>query len=500
MGTVFSTGFVLLDTADYLLSSVVDIEFHAGASGDVLVVASGGEYGVSSWDLSGPSPSEVSQIVDGLDSGTTALSDTLLLDAFTGPKLVTLGRFDNNFGLADLDSGGALSAPVAMTDAGGNFERGLVGDTVRIGNNAFFYVAQHGQPGLGVYRFNATDAYKLLDTVSDTPDLFLGDVADIHYGRLHDKNFLFAASAFDAGLEAFTIRDGGRIDEAGSLAPGPGLGFADTTAIASLQIGDRAFVFLASAGTDNLISLRMSKGAAFTVIDQTTDTNLTRFAHAQVMEAFQTDDRSFLLVGGADNGLSLFEITYQGHFVHLESIGDDFTTTLADVSALKVVVDGTTARAFVGSASEHGVTELFLDLDRSGDEIFGTVGRDTINGTSGDDVIWGDGQTDSLYGLDGDDRLIDGNGRDFLYGGAGADTFVFFKDGISDRIEDFELGIDRIDLSYFDGIYYYGDLDLQSRGSGAIIFLSPTEIIRINNIDGTAFDIADFDQDDFIFG
>ncbi|MCF6303953.1 MAG: M10 family metallopeptidase C-terminal domain-containing protein [Rhodobacteraceae bacterium] len=57
-----------------------------------------------------------------------------------------------------------------------------------------------------------------------------------------------------------------------------------------------------------------------------------------------------------------------------------------------------------------------------------------------------------MIGGAGDDILVGGAGRDMLKGGAGADTFVFnaISDsvaGANDRIKDFEIGIDQIDLS-----------------------------------------------------
>jgi Ca2+-binding RTX toxin-like protein len=61
-----------------------------------------------------------------------------------------------------------------------------------------------------------------------------------------------------------------------------------------------------------------------------------------------------------------------------------------------------------------------------------------------------------LTGGDGDDVLNGGAGTDILVGGAGADRFVFrsaTQAGIGtarDVIEDFESGVDMIDLSAID--------------------------------------------------
>ncbi len=67
------------------------------------------------------------------------------------------------------------------------------------------------------------------------------------------------------------------------------------------------------------------------------------------------------------------------------------------------------------------------------DEIIGTTGDDTLQGTSisdditggkGDDILIGGDGDDELNGEDGDDILIGGAGIDRLYGGLGSDLFI----------------------------------------------------------------------------
>ncbi len=73
------------------------------------------------------------------------------------------------------------------------------------------------------------------------------------------------------------------------------------------------------------------------------------------------------------------------------------------------------------------------------DKLVGFAGADAINGQGGDDTI---------EGGHGDDRLAGATGADVLRGGAGRDTFVFRPgDGAGgDRVEDFQVGVDRLEL------------------------------------------------------
>ncbi|NQW51288.1 MAG: DUF4114 domain-containing protein, partial [Rhodospirillales bacterium] len=113
-----------------------------------------------------------------------------------------------------------------------------------------------------------------------------------------------------------------------------------------------------------------------------------------------------------------------------------------------------------------------LDGGSGNDALAGGAGTDKLSGGSGDDKLSGDADNDTLDGgvgndsLDGgagNDRLIGGSGDDSLYGGSGSDvltgglgrdTFVFraldAKSGV-DTIKDFEIGLDRIDVSDFFG-------------------------------------------------
>lgn len=129
------------------------------------------------------------------------------------------------------------------------------------------------------------------------------------------------------------------------------------------------------------------------------------------------------------------------------------------------------------------------------DTLFGTSGNDTmiaVNGESGNDRLYGGDGNDimdgrgspsatlfggdgndtmlsggnALYGGDGDDTLIFGEARGKLYGEKGADIFkaaarVFSKDnyGTGGVIEDFEIGVDKIDVSAF-GITSFEQLKL----------------------------------------
>lgn len=91
------------------------------------------------------------------------------------------------------------------------------------------------------------------------------------------------------------------------------------------------------------------------------------------------------------------------------------------------------------------------------DVIVGGAGKDSVLGGNGDDLLFGGEGPDVLRGNRGNDVLDGGDGHDLLVGGRGsntltggtlADTFKFTQlDGMLDRVTDFEVGFDKLDLS-----------------------------------------------------
>jgi Ca2+-binding RTX toxin-like protein len=94
------------------------------------------------------------------------------------------------------------------------------------------------------------------------------------------------------------------------------------------------------------------------------------------------------------------------------------------------------------------------------DTLSGGFGNDWLYGMDGFDTLYGGSGMDMLSGGNGDDTLIGGANGDRMVGGANADTFVFNRtsdigrgsldSSDYDLITDFEIGIDRIDLSAID--------------------------------------------------
>lgn len=109
-----------------------------------------------------------------------------------------------------------------------------------------------------------------------------------------------------------------------------------------------------------------------------------------------------------------------------------------------VALGGAAADRIYGLAGDD-----VLDGGAGGDFVSGGPGSDVVWGAEGDDRLFGEAGQDFLDGGDGDDALEGGAGSDAMAGGAGRDTFVFrSRDGATDRVTDFQVGLDLIDIRF----------------------------------------------------
>ncbi|MEL7098379.1 MAG: calcium-binding protein [Pseudomonadota bacterium] len=83
------------------------------------------------------------------------------------------------------------------------------------------------------------------------------------------------------------------------------------------------------------------------------------------------------------------------------------------------------------------------------DSLVGNTGNDRLVGGADADVLQGDEGNDVLIGQGGNDTLRGDGGNDTMVGGAGADVFLFSGTFDSDRITDFNVAEDVLDLTAY---------------------------------------------------
>ncbi len=184
-------------------------------------------------------------------------------------------------------------------------------------------------------------------------------------------------------------------------------------------------------------------------------------------DTFFVDEATTQIYGGTDTDTvnALIDFTLNSDVENLNLLGNadidghgnGGTNVLTGNSGDNVLNGFGSADTLYGNAGDdklnggNGIDNLFGgDGD---DRLRGQKGFDVLKAEAGDDSISGGQGDDNLFGGDDNDILKGGMGKDKLYGGDDADVFLFTKaaqsknDSTADKIQDFELGIDTIDLS-----------------------------------------------------
>jgi hypothetical protein len=455
------------------------------------------------------------------DSATRLLAapEALVLQSLPiGPRLVVVARGEAAFGAFDLHQSGsvktehwtadpALARVTDLTqlceDSGVSVATGRLDTIVQptFGQTPLPVVKtdiRHlgitpGNAGVALYGSDI-DGVSRRKTMADTGDLPLGDVVDTETLVLGNRTFGFAASARDAGIVSFRllpddlrVRDVERPD--GTFTP---YRLSDLDTIAHGRTG---FLLAAASGSGTLSLFEVNKKGKLALKDTVSD----QLWGISEVASLIIGERVIVATAGSFGAVSLYEISHRSTLRPVFDItARDTDQPFSDVSDLLFDSVGDDPFLFVADRRADAVSAFKIEIPDAPNLRVGGKKGELLKGSSGADVLDGRGGHDKIRGRDGDDTLYDGRGKDILWGGNGADVFVFDADTVRDRIRDFELGLDRIDLSQFPRVSGLINLSIESKPWGALIHVNG-EVIRVDSHDKTPLLAEDFTADDFIF-
>ncbi|GHA40496.1 hypothetical protein GCM10008927_00830 [Amylibacter ulvae] len=152
-------------------------------------------------------------------------------------------------------------------------------------------------------------------------------------------------------------------------------------------------------------------------------------------------------------------------------------------------------RLYGGSGNDivnGGVGNDVMNGGNDNDTMYGSNGNDRFYGSSGSDFMYGGADNDRMFGGSGDDYMDGDTGNDVMRGSSGSDTFNFEIGDGDDRIIDFEINVDTIDLAST-GLGY-NNLNFVAVGNSTRVEYSATDSIMLQGVN-----VNDLDQNDFLF-
>ncbi len=439
--------------------------FQSGASVSVFAT-SGPNGGLSSYTLT--------------ETGLAAYADSALFNPSWASGITdSIALLDDGYGGARLVFGrtsatGLGSVSVASIGTIGGFETltGLFSGIDPPSQLAAFgsdQIVLGGSIGFSGYTLTGL-ALSQDFTATDSADTLIAAVSALALVQAGGQPILIAASGSEDGITSYLLTDTGPV-LADVNGPDQGLGIMHPTAMATATIGSTPYLVVASAqdASGALSVFEVGSDGSLTATDHVLDTLATRFGGVQDVQLVTHGAFTYVVAGGGDDGVSLFQLLADGHLQLIDSIADTLTIGLSNVSAIAATAIGNTLRVLVASQSEGRLTDLAVDLSAEGvQHVAGPFG-DTLNGTGLDDVLIGGAGNDQLFGGGGADILVDGAGQDALTGGAGADVFVLRADGVVDRVLDFDPTKDLFDLSAWPMFHDPDSLTIATTATGATI-------------------------------
>lgn len=323
------------------------------------------------------------------------------------------------------------------------------------------------QDGVGLYTLSERGSLTSLGQLEDGPKSYLRDVSDLAAVTVDGRSYLLAASASEHGISLFEIAESGTASLVDAYGAADGLPIAGPSDLLALRLDGVQFVVVAATLSSSLSVLRVNDMGVMFATDHVVDTRTTRFADVVAVDGFGHNGRAFVVAAGSDKGLTIQELLPDGRLSLILTEALETGAGIANVTGIKAGVWNDRATILLTHGRGDRLYQFEIDLAGLGDLIRASGGQ--AMGTARDDRILGSAAAETLAGGAGEDYLHDGAGVDRLTGGAGADVFVFARDGQSDRIEDFQDGQDRIDLSDWGRIYTSSVVQMSQTAGGVTI-------------------------------
>ena len=385
-----------------------------------------------------------------------AATSLLTVDVAGKSLLLPIGPSDTHETAYGLGADGSLlsSLPTTLSAATALPQESCGTVAVIVGSATYLYSANVGSSAVSGYAIASPTTLVAL-----APPVAIGAPADGAITALGEVNsggghWLLAGMSGDNRVLSYAVGPSGGLTYVGTVGQETGLSITGPSAVASATVGADNYAIVASAGNSSLSVLHVGTDGKLVATDQVVDDLNTRFGGADHLATVASGGHEFVLAAGADDGISLFTLLPGGLLFLLDTIAETAATTLNNVSALAATAQGGNLQVFAASASEPGLTELTVNLTHFGSILEGGNGGTVVTGTAKDDI------------------LIAHDGHDQLFGGAGADTFVFdpagaSSDGKLGTVMDFQVGIDKLDLSYLPILHDASALTITQTATGA---------------------------------
>ncbi|MEL7469966.1 MAG: hypothetical protein AAFN27_16040 [Pseudomonadota bacterium] len=261
-----------------------------------------------------------------------------------------------------------------------------------------------------------------VDTVVDAGSFNLSNLNAIESLEVGGTTYVFAGGT-DNGISSFSIDGAGQLTHADDATDSSAINITQVYGLSTASIDDGAgglnhFVFAVSDGAgenedddDGISVFQVASDGTMTNVDNVIDAGSLEINNPRDVETVQVDDgaggvNTFVVVGGNDDGLSVFSVASNGTLTNTDNVSDSGALELSNVQAVEgFSIDGTSY--VVAGGDDDGVS--FFEVDTSGNlTSVGNVDDDgTLNLRNIDDLFVGDYQGEQVLWVAGNDGGLD---------------------------------------------------------------------------------------------
>ncbi|WP_170327471.1 dockerin type I domain-containing protein [Ruegeria arenilitoris] len=355
-----------------------------------------------------------------------------------------------------------------------------------VGNTEYFVAATEGGSQISTFRIEETGTFVELDTEIGRP-AFLETV------EVASNTLVLSADLSTHSVVTYQVdTEPGELIKVDNSDAISHLALNTPSAMEVIQAHGSSWVLVAGSGSNSISVMELGSDGSLIPTDHVLDSDGTKFNSIQDIAVTTFGDQVFVFAGGDDTGISLFALVPGGQLVHLETTEGTEQNGLGSVETLSAVQVGNELQVFAANQQMDGISQFSLSLDKLGSVIEG----DSIqSGTNGDDILVGVGGS-TLRAESGNDILVAGSGTTVMTGGQGADTFVVQNGSRTTIITDFEVGVDRLDMSDFGQLRFPNQLDFIRTDDGAKINFRGQAIV-LQSADGGSLSQTDVVGDFF---
>lgn len=412
-----------------------------------------------------------------------------------GGMILPAGLTGADYATYALTAGGGFGGLVSFAAGAGPADDLVAIEAITLNGQNYLLAARDGAAQPFLYNMSGSGGVSLAQIGGQTQGAGIDALVSVTAGGV---SYAISASAAGDRIASYAVSGSSGLHPVDTVDSASGIGFSAPTVLAAAEVAGASFVIVGGSVSSSLTVFRVLPGGEMFAVDHVVDNLLTRFQGVTALETLVIGTRAYVFVGGGDDGITALELLPDGRLIHRVTLADTVATTLADVTAIAAAVNGGRAQVFVTSASEVGISQFDFGFGTAGQTIIAASGA--VPGGAGDDLLIAGAATTAMHGGGGGDVLVAGGagGAAVLTGGAGSDIFVLSPYAGTIRITDYQPGVDRLDLTSFPMLRSLGQMMARMTATGAELIHQGTTI-RIDSATGSSIPISAFAETD-LFG